>query len=132
MKKSQRYKIGDKVDFRREKWSPSTVERIRGALIVGVVECEVVPGAEGFVIDSPLSRPITSRSKKGGVELYYKIQLPNHEYSINSHNQEPTPECVAQDLISKSEDQYSIEELLTHPFSVFRLTGEFLQRKANE
>lgn len=131
MKKSHRFKIGDKVDFKRESWPSSTKERIRGALIIEVIECEVVPGVEDFVT-SFLSRPTVFQSREGGVKFYYKIQLPNYEYSLSSRDKEPIPECVAHDFISKSKDQYSIEELLTHRFSAFRLTGEFLRRKTNE
>jgi hypothetical protein len=130
MKKACKYKIGDKVDFRRVTWPSCNTDYIRGALIIGVIEWEVVPGVENFVITFPFfSQPLSSQDKTGGVRFYYKVQLPNHEYSISSRDQDPTSECVAQDLISKSKDRYSIEELLTHPFSAFRLTGEFLRRK---
>lgn len=130
--KTRRYKIGDKVDFRRASWGEDTEELLRGGLIISVVQEETLPGLNRFSVFRTQSK-LASHILSGKKHFYYQIQLPDHAHSISDRTFDPEPEYVDHDLIfPDTVGQYSIEELLTHSFTNFRLVGEALRKKRDK
>ena len=134
MKRVHRYKIGDRVDFRRASWGDETGECIRDGLILAIVEEELPLELTGLSVFQTVFQKLPEKMitgiVSGGKYLYYKIQLPNHEFSLSDRNSDPQPEYVRHDLIvPESVSKPSIEELLTHPFLWHRLLGMVLQQK---